>query len=64
VEIRPAGYSVGHGLAWDVGKLPLLAFGLQHEIGHADYGGSGDSIPVCVLHPDSPQVALPSAAPP
>ena len=56
-EIRPAAHNVGHGLAWSAGSIPLLAFGLDPGGNHSDgSSSSGDSIPVCVVHPDSPQV--------
>lgn len=58
-EIRPAAHSVGHGLAWSAGSIPLLAFGLDQGGNHCDDGSSSssDSIPVCIVHPDSPQVS-------
>lgn len=52
VDVRPEGFRVGRHLAWAVGSSSLIAFGLQPE-------GDG-AIPVCVLHPASPEVCLPT----
>jgi len=35
--------------------VPLIAFGLEHERSQGSDASSAESIPVCVLHPDSPQ---------